>query len=374
MIKQMLDAQQRFQNILMSKANVVGVAVGYRDYMGEPTDEVALVAMVEQKKPIEALDPADLVPREMDGAITDVVEVGHLVAQESLTPRSRWRPIIPSGVSIGHTKVTAGTLGTIVVDRDTGQRMMLSNNHVMANSNDALVGDAILQPGPTDHGQNPADMVARLERWVPLKYIGDPVDEPEDPGPGTGTPPTNETGCDVVDLVVTLGNFMARAVGSEKQLKASASAVEAPVVVDRVSAQAAMPTNAVDCAVASLIEPTMFSGEILNIGAIAGSMEPTLGMRVRKSGRTTGFTTGVVTLVNATVDVAYATLEGSKTARFTGQVLTTNMSAGGDSGSLIVAEDSANAVGLLFAGSGVSTIFSPIQAVLDALNVDLLTS
>ena len=110
MIKQMLDAQQRFQNILLSKANVVGVAVGYRDYMGEPTDEVALVAMVEQKKPIEALDPADLVPREMDGAITDVVEVGHLVAQESLTPRSRWRPIIPSGVSIGHTKVTAGTL------------------------------------------------------------------------------------------------------------------------------------------------------------------------------------------------------------------------------------------------------------------------
>lgn len=372
MIKQMLDAQQRFQNILLSKANVVGVAVGYRDYMGEPTDEVALVAMVEQKKPIEALDPADLVPRELDGAITDVVEVGHLVAQESLTPRSRWRPMIPSGVSIGHPKVTAGTLGTIVVDRDTGQRMMLSNNHVMANSNDALVGDAILQPGPTDHGQNPADMVARLERWVPLKYIGDPVDEPEDPG--TGTPPTSETGCDIVDLVATLGNFMARAVGSEKQLKASASAVDAPVVVDRVSAQTAIATNAVDGAVASLIDPTMFSGEILSIGALTGVMEPMLGMRVRKSGRTTGFTTGVVTLVNATVDVAYATLEGSKTARFTGQVLTTNMSAGGDSGSLIVAEDSQNAVGLLFAGSGVSTIFTPIQTVLNALNVDLLTS
>jgi hypothetical protein len=374
MIGQMLDAQQRFQNILLAKANVVGVAVGYRDFMGEATDDIALIALVEQKKPIEALDPKDLVPRDLDGAITDVIEVGYLRAEQVMTPRSRWRPIIPSGVSIGHPRVTAGTLGTIVRDRDTGQLMMLSNNHVMANSNDAQVGDAILQPGPTDHGQNPADMVARLERWVALRYVGDPLDPtPTPPPPDPGTPPTNNSGCDIVDVLVSVSNAVARAVGSEKQLAARTTVPDAQIVADPVMAQQTIPNNRVDAAVATLIEPDMFSGEILSIGQVQGIAEATLGMRVRKSGRTTGYTEGIINLVNATVDVAYATDAGTKTARFTGQVLTNSMSAGGDSGSLVLAADAPNAVGLLFAGSTVSTIFTPIQAVLDALNIDLVT-
>jgi hypothetical protein len=75
--------------------------------------------------------------------------------------------------------------------------------------------------------------------------------------------------------------------------------------------------------------------------------------------------------VNAVVDVGYTTAAGRKTARFTGQVMTTGMSAGGDSGSLIVAKDSQDAVGLLFAGSGTTTIFTPITLVLNALQVRL---
>jgi hypothetical protein len=47
------------------------------------------------------------------------------------------------------------------------------------------------------------------------------------------------------------------------------------------------------------------------------------------------------------------------------------MSQGGDSGSLVVAGDSQNAVGLLFAGSAQSTIFNPIQAVLDCLELEI---
>jgi hypothetical protein len=69
------------------------------------------------------------------------------------------------------------------------------------------------------------------------------------------------------------------------------------------------------------------------------------------------------------VDVGYTTTAGRKTARFTGQVMTTNMSADGDSGSLIVDKNSQNAVGLLFAGSGIVTIFTPIDIVLNALQV-----
>jgi hypothetical protein len=47
------------------------------------------------------------------------------------------------------------------------------------------------------------------------------------------------------------------------------------------------------------------------------------------------------------------------------------MSKPGDSGSLLVAADSQQAVGLLFAGSDQTTIFNPIQAVLDGLQVSL---
>jgi hypothetical protein len=58
-------------------------------------------------------------------------------------------------------------------------------------------------------------------------------------------------------------------------------------------------------------------------------------------------------------------------ARFDNQVITTPISQGGDSGSLVVAGDSLHAVGLLFAGSEQSTIFTPIQTVLDTLKVTI---
>jgi len=49
---------------------------------------------------------------------------------------------------------------------------------------------------------------------------------------------------------------------------------------------------------------------------------------------------------------------GSKQARFTGQVITGPISQGGDSGSLVVDGVENKAVGLLFAGSNLSTIFT----------------
>jgi hypothetical protein len=88
-------------------------------------------------------------------------------------------------------------------------------------------------------------------------------------------------------------------------------------------------------------------------------------MPVRKSGRSTGLTTGQITVIDTTVNVSY----GEKSAQFEGQIVTGPMSAPGDSGSLLVAGDSLHAVGLLFAGSDQSTVFNPIQDVLDGLDV-----
>jgi len=57
----------------------------------------------------------------------------------------KWRPA-PGGVSIGHPLVTGGTLGAVLYD-NTGRKVILSNNHILAASNQGKIGDKILQPG-----------------------------------------------------------------------------------------------------------------------------------------------------------------------------------------------------------------------------------
>ena len=57
---------------------------------------------------------------------------------------------------------------------------------------------------------------------------------------------------------------------------------------------------------------------------------------------------------------------------FVDQLMTTGMSQGGDSGSVVLDMDR-YVVGLLFAGSDVATMINPIQAVLSALNVQMVT-
>jgi hypothetical protein len=85
--------------------------------------------------------------------------------------RKRQRPLL-CGSSVGHFNITAGTIGAIATDRKTGRDVILSNNHVLANENDAKAGDAILQPGAFDKGKNPKDLVAKLTRWIDLKPNG----------------------------------------------------------------------------------------------------------------------------------------------------------------------------------------------------------
>ncbi len=346
------QVQSAVENSLIERSNVVGVAVGFKDDKTADSGELAVVVLVERKLPLTALAASDVIPKRVDGVRTDVVEVGYLRAYQS--PRGRFRPVIPAGVSIGHFQITAGTLGALVTDRVTGERLILSNNHVLANSNNAQIGDPILQPGPTDGGQNPADIVARLERFVRLRFVGD-VDD----GPLPPTPP-GEGGC--LLAVANVANALGKLFGSQVQLAPAAKPQAKPAVVAQQDI-----ANLVDAAVARPLNPAQFSGDILGIGTVNGTKPPALGLRVRKSGRTTGYTEGRITLLNATVNIAY----GARTARFSGQIITEPMSQGGDSGSLIVDAAENRAVGLLFAGSTQATIFNPITAVLDALQVNI---
>jgi hypothetical protein len=101
----------------------------------------------------------------------DVRYVGEVRKRAEPWYRSRLRPLRIGG-SVGHFKVTAGTLGGFVRPRGGGPLALLSNNHVLANENRAKHGDAVLQPGDFDGGTTPEDAVARLANFVRLKRAG----------------------------------------------------------------------------------------------------------------------------------------------------------------------------------------------------------
>ena len=90
-------------------------------------------------------------------------------------------------------------------------------------------------------------------------------------------------------------------------------------------------------------------------------------MAIKKSGRTTGLTTGIVEQVDVSVNVQYG--EG-KIALFTDQLMAGAMSQGGDSGSAVL-DNSNRLVGLLFAGSDTTTVINRIENVFSLLGVSV---
>jgi hypothetical protein len=123
---------------------------------------------------------------------------------------------------------------------------------------------------------------------------------------------------------------------------------------------------------------------ILDIGDPSPTtIEPAIGASVRKSGRTTGLTTGTIQTINGTFNINYDPefMPGAcGRARFVGQIAITpgTFSAAGDSGSPILRDvlDSAGRprpVGLLFAGSSTVTIANRIGDVLGALHSQIDT-
>jgi hypothetical protein len=322
--------KRQYLQSIMAKPNVVGVGIGYKETSKKRSEDICITVLVRRKLPVAALPPTSLVPRELEGVVTDVIEVGDLRALQ--TRKEHWRPI-PGGVSIGHYLITAGTMGCVVRDRATNEKLILSNNHVLANSNQAREGDPILQPGVADQGKVESDVVAGLERFVPISFNVEP--------------PT----CEIAKGLAGFINKIAQLIGSSHRL-----------IAHKENAQA---INQVDAAIAKPISGVTVLEEILEIGIVGGITPAKLGMRVRKSGRSTGFTTGLITVLDATVDVNY----GSSDARFEGQIITSGMSAPGDSGSLLVAENALLAVGLLYAGSEQVTIYNPIETVLEQLQV-----
>jgi GH25 family lysozyme M1 (1,4-beta-N-acetylmuramidase) len=78
----------------------------------------------------------------------------------------RMRPV-PGGPSVGNWRITAGTVSGYVTDNRTGDKVLLSNWHVLQGDS-GQIGDEIIQPGMADGGTRPNDVVANLRRSVPV--------------------------------------------------------------------------------------------------------------------------------------------------------------------------------------------------------------
>jgi len=131
--------------------------------------------------------------------------------------------------------------------------------------------------------------------------------------------------------------------------------------------------NRVDCAIAKPTEARLANlvSEIKGLGVPTGTIKPERGMKVVKVGRTTGKTEGEVLDVHFRFVLGY---DGVGEVGFLDQVLCTRYSAGGDSGSLVLDQATGRAVGLHFAGAEGGSVFNPIDEVLAALDVKLVTT
>jgi len=323
---------------LMCMPNVVGVGKGHKHIRGECTGKAALTVLVRKKLPKDELPPKDIVPQSIEEADTDVIEVGDIVALGVAQAESRtakYRPAMP-GVSIGHYKITAGTFGAVVYDRDSGAPLILSNNHVLANCTNgkdgrAKVGDHIWQPGKYDGGTD-ADTIARLYRFVPVNLE---ISSPE---------------CPVASAVEKGLNRVVKWFRNSYGVR-----------LYKVSPG----VNLVDAAVAKPLSDKDLDPSIMGLGVPKGTAEVTVGTKVVKSGRTSGINTGAVKVVQASIKVS---MGDAGDAVFSDQIVVTHMAKPGDSGSLVLNEQN-QAVGLLSAGSDTVSIFARIKNVCDALSI-----
>jgi hypothetical protein len=244
----------------------------------------------------------------------DIRYIGRLTKRAASTDQRRRRPL-RMGLSIGHFRITAGTLGAFVKLRGKGEVRLLSNNHVFADENKGKAGDAIIQPGAADAGRNPADRVGALAEYRKLAKSG-----------------TNFIDAALARIDRGI-NYHAKTLRGDGQLKGV------------------------------LPDPADITGTVEKIGRTTGHTK----------GRVTAFD---VRNVVVGYDMGNLRFDGQIEIEGTG---TTGFSDGGDSGSLIYTTGGHLAIGLLFAGGDVGgsnnmglTYANPIGQVFDRLKADLL--
>lgn len=298
----------------IDSAGVLGVGVSGGGVPGQASLVVYVESEAnEQQVRREMVDMMGVRAAASDDLPIEVEVTGPIVAYTS--NRSKFRPA-PGGASVGHFRITAGTIGGWARGRaDRSRRqLMVSNNHVLADSNGGRFRDSIIQPGAADGGVNPGDRIAILERFVTINFAAGA---------------TNLLDC--------------------------ATAWCWP---DRIRRDHVYHSGA--------------TARFFKIGNTV--IEPQVNMVVGKTGRTTNLTQGTIRATDVSINVNYgpagvAHFRDQFSVRSTGL---SDFSAGGDSGSFVWQWNSRlSPVGLLFAGGGGTTFCNRMSRVVTALDVTL---
>jgi hypothetical protein len=304
--KSLAEAREALERELLSLAGAGFVGIGHSEAEGE------VVVFVEDEEAREN------VPRSFNGytvrtEVTGEVQVLSTQVAEPLagvSPERRGvvRPLV-GGISLSadiEDMYYCGTLGMVTYDDK-----ILSNAHVIAiepdTDNFLDLGTDIIQPGSGDGGREGA-RVGALEDYVPIDF---------DPG---------------------AENYADAAIGS--------------IDYDHGDEDEESP------------------GEQFGEGGnywIEGWTEVSLGNTVRKSGRSTGVTTGQVINTNISVYVEY----GDEIARFVDQIAIAqdnwSFAGPGDSGSAV--DKDGEFVGLVFAGSENYVYINKAEHIIDELGI-----
>jgi hypothetical protein len=289
-----IAAANRHTRSLMANPAIVGTGVGLTSE-GEPSVRLFLV-----HGQVRGL------PSHLDGIPVSVEVTGPIRLQTDRTVRARPAPM---GFSVGHPDITAGTLGARVTNGTSV--FILSNNHVLANSNNAQLGDPILQPGAFDGGNAPGDVIGTLHDFYPFKF------------------------------------------GSETNTMDAALALVGPNEVS-----GSTPDGAAYGAPSTTTQVATVGMGVQKYG--------------RTTGHTFGTVAEVNVTVSVCIRTR-GPFTCAEAATFVNQFTVSDgsFSSGGDSGSLIVTTQGARPTGLLFAGSSTRTIANPIDVVLDYFGVSI---
>ncbi|MPZ72800.1 MAG: hypothetical protein GEU74_06135 [Nitriliruptorales bacterium] len=343
----------------LRRPEVAAVDVGYRIRAGQLTGDLAIRVHLEHKLPKEAVPAHELFPQELGGVPVDVIEAKYEpstspprdeVPEESVSRRSRVTPLM-GGISIGNPRVTAGTLGAVVWSVADGTPHILSNWHVLAGSASASSGTAggsVGQPhyqavtGLEPHYQAVTGLEPHYQAAAGVEphYQAAAGVEPHYQSASRGQP--HYQAAAIGEPIYQPGRFDG---GTSGDIVARLSDVR----LDRY----------MDAALARLEGTRPYSPVMLGVGAVAGIHEdPHLGMVVRKSGRSSQVTTGVIDGVSLSTKIEF----DHAVHWFDDQLHIVppppwspdgphgEVSDGGDSGSVWVEEGTNLAVGLHFAG------------------------
>lgn len=288
-----IRAAERYTPALLRNPAVVGTGVGLND-AGRPTVRLFL-----------AHGQARGLPDRLDDVPVSRVVTGPFVLRQDRTARARPAPI---GFSVGHPDITAGTLGARVTDGTNV--FILSNNHILANSNNASLGDDALQPGPFDGGSSPGDVIGILHDFEEISFSSN----------------------NRIDAAIAL--------------------------VDPADVSGSTPDGAGYGAPAAQVQTATIGMGVQKYG--------------RTTGHTFG-TVEETNVTVSICFVTRGPFQCAQSATFVDQISISDgsFSDGGDSGSLIVTASDNRPVGLLFAGSSTRTIANPIGPVLERFGVTI---